>query len=50
MFLKALREYKQVFGPNYTKYKTLRNLLCALDTIVVNKALVKIKEYAETCL
>lgn len=47
MFLKALRGYKQIFGPNHTKSKTLRDQLCALDAVVANKVLVEIEERAD---
>jgi hypothetical protein len=38
MFSKALRGYKQVFRPKHAKSATLRDKLCALDTVVENKA------------
>jgi hypothetical protein len=38
IFSKALRGYKQVFGPKHTKSATLRDKLCALDAVVENKA------------
>jgi hypothetical protein len=47
MFSRALRGYKQVFSLNYTKSKTTRNKLCALDIMLRNKALIEIGERLE---
>jgi hypothetical protein len=40
MYSKALYGYEQVFGPEYTNSKTLRDKLCALDAIVEDRVLV----------
>jgi hypothetical protein len=50
MFAKALYKYKQVFGPEYAKSKTLRDKLYILDAIIKNKALVEIEEQTENVL
>jgi tetratricopeptide (TPR) repeat protein len=47
MFSKALRGYKQIFGPDHAKSETLRDQLCALDTVVANKVPVEIEERAD---
>lgn len=50
MFSKALRGYEQVFESDYTKSKTLRDKLSALDNILENEALVKTEEQAKDVL
>jgi hypothetical protein len=47
MFLKVLRGYELVFGPEHAESKTLRDKLYALDTVLENKAPVEIEEHAE---
>jgi hypothetical protein len=47
MFLKALRGYKQVFGPDHAKSETIQNKLFALNAILKSKALADIKEHED---
>jgi Tetratricopeptide repeat len=43
MYLKALGGYEKVVGPEHPNSQSLRDKLCALDTVTENKALTVVR-------
>ncbi|KAM3066498.1 hypothetical protein ACMFMG_011996 [Clarireedia jacksonii] len=44
MYSKALLGYEQVCGPEHPESQSSRHKLCALDAILLNRALLKVEE------